>query len=200
MAKNLTQEQVASLVGMKQQSYQKLESGKTKTTAFILALSNVLAINPEWLQFGKGEGPQLSHMEKTIPYGTLPIIEWEDVTEWNALKGNVENKDWELLQSPNPENKLLFALHIKSDSMVGKPKSFNPGSLVIIDPYPEKLNLQNRYVLVVRGNEGEPILRQWVKEGDKTYLKPLNTEYKIEEMESAHKLCGVVIDHRDPQN
>ncbi|MDE9443822.1 helix-turn-helix transcriptional regulator [Xenorhabdus bovienii] len=49
---NMTQTQLAQLVGMKQQSVQRIEAGLTRHPRFILELSRALNCDPEWLQYG----------------------------------------------------------------------------------------------------------------------------------------------------
>ncbi|KGA59321.1 MULTISPECIES: helix-turn-helix domain-containing protein [Proteus] len=48
----MTQSQLAELVGIKQQSIQRIESGNTKRPRFILELSKALNCDPQWLQSG----------------------------------------------------------------------------------------------------------------------------------------------------
>lgn len=50
---NLTQSQLAELVGIKQQSIQAIESGSTKRPRFIFELSKSLKCSAAWLQQGK---------------------------------------------------------------------------------------------------------------------------------------------------
>ncbi|EJD6614106.1 MULTISPECIES: helix-turn-helix transcriptional regulator [Providencia] len=49
---NLTQAQLAELVGIKQQSIQAIESGATKRPRFIFELSKALKCSAVWLQSG----------------------------------------------------------------------------------------------------------------------------------------------------
>lgn len=49
---NMTQTQLAELVGMKQQSIQLIEAGVTKRPRFILEISKALDCDPLWLQYG----------------------------------------------------------------------------------------------------------------------------------------------------
>ncbi|WOD07130.1 helix-turn-helix transcriptional regulator [Marinomonas sp. GJ51-6] len=54
----LTQTQLANLVGISQQSLQKIEDGKTQNPRKIVALSKVLECEPEWLESGQYTEPQ----------------------------------------------------------------------------------------------------------------------------------------------
>jgi transcriptional regulator with XRE-family HTH domain len=168
----------------------------------ITLIADALNADPNWLLFGRGENPMLvdtdmGKIRKSIPEGKAPIIEWNEIIDWNLGEADIFlNKNWKYIDSPNPKNKKIFALIIKGESMIGSPKSFNPGSLIFIDPEAEAINTD--YILVKKPNVKEPILRQLLIEGGKYYLKPLNSDYKIEEKKD-YIFCGVVIDHRDPR-
>lgn len=50
---NMTQAQLAEIVGMKQQSYQQIEAGETKRPRFLFELAKALKCDAEWLMYGK---------------------------------------------------------------------------------------------------------------------------------------------------
>ncbi len=49
---NMTQTQLAELVGMKQQSIQSIEAGTTKRTRYLFELATALQCEPTWLMYG----------------------------------------------------------------------------------------------------------------------------------------------------
>lgn len=49
---NLSQDQLAKLAGMRQQSLQAIESGATKRPRYLVELATALNCKPEWLLFG----------------------------------------------------------------------------------------------------------------------------------------------------
>lgn len=51
----LSQQEVAEAVGMKQPSYYQLESGKSKRSRFISDIARVLKTDVDWLMYGEGE-------------------------------------------------------------------------------------------------------------------------------------------------
>lgn len=78
---NKTQSQVAEAVGMKQPSYQALESGKNQKTAYIVDIANFLDVNPEWLLTGETD---LSAIDKTLnPYQSEASLSNKKVAVWN---------------------------------------------------------------------------------------------------------------------
>ncbi|MCZ4057823.1 helix-turn-helix transcriptional regulator [Pantoea sp. LMR881] len=49
---NMTQTQLAEMVGMKQQSIQSIEAGTTKRTRYLFELATALQCEPTWLMYG----------------------------------------------------------------------------------------------------------------------------------------------------
>jgi transcriptional regulator with XRE-family HTH domain len=52
--RKLTLQQVADAIGVKYQTIQDLEKGKSQGTKFLLALARVLEVRPEWLESAEG--------------------------------------------------------------------------------------------------------------------------------------------------
>lgn len=78
-----------------------------------------------------------------------------------------------------------FALQVLGDSM--EPE-FEHGSIIVLDPgHPP---FSGAYV--VAQYEGEFIFRQFVQEGDKRYLKPVNPNYPTIELTKPCPIKGVV--------
>ena len=50
---NLSQTQLAAMVGMRQQSLQAIESGETKRPRLLIELAQTLKCDPQWLLYGK---------------------------------------------------------------------------------------------------------------------------------------------------
>ncbi|HCU0799925.1 TPA: helix-turn-helix transcriptional regulator [Citrobacter braakii] len=55
---NLSQSQLATLAGMKQQSLQAIEAGTTKRPRYLVELARALKCDPEWLLFGDSRQAQ----------------------------------------------------------------------------------------------------------------------------------------------
>jgi SOS-response transcriptional repressor LexA len=170
----------------------------------INVIAKALKCEPNWLISGEGINPVLAETEmgklrhNIIPNGKVPIIEWDEINDWGTRDAEVFlNKKWRFTDSPKNDKKDLFALIIKGESMIGTPKSFNPGSLVVVSPGEHAVN--GDYVIVKEQGDNEPILRQLLIEGKKAYLKALNPSFgKIVEKEN-RTIVGIVIDHRDPR-
>ncbi|KQN53183.1 helix-turn-helix domain-containing protein [Erwinia sp. Leaf53] len=51
---NLTQSELATRAGVKQQSIQQIEAGITKRPRFLFEIAKALHCDPVWLQYGSG--------------------------------------------------------------------------------------------------------------------------------------------------
>jgi transcriptional regulator with XRE-family HTH domain len=54
---NLSQSQLATLAGMRQQSVQAIEAGETKRPRFLVELARALECDPYWLLHGESRKP-----------------------------------------------------------------------------------------------------------------------------------------------
>ncbi|HBB4486998.1 TPA: helix-turn-helix transcriptional regulator [Citrobacter freundii] len=57
---NLSQTQLAELVGMTQQSLQAIEAGLTKRPRYIVELSSALNCDPHWLLYGENINQEIN--------------------------------------------------------------------------------------------------------------------------------------------
>lgn len=54
LSKGLTQAELGKQIGVSQNAIQKIEKGETKSPGNILSLAKALGVDPNWLQFGRG--------------------------------------------------------------------------------------------------------------------------------------------------
>lgn len=191
----LSQMQLAEMAGIKQQSLQKIESGKTKHSKYINEIAKALTVDPGWLQFGTGKFP--SHIfpdnenePQNLTSETL-VMDWEDLFEIAINKDKPAHKNLKFIPYYR-ENEACFALQVKDDSMVspGTAKSYVPGEYIIINPElrPEKGDL------VIAICDDEVLFRRFLTYSKKHYLSPFNTSYPaIEIDEKSVIFCGVII-------
>lgn len=77
-SKGLTQLELGKQIGVSQNAIQKIENGDTKDPRNILQLSQVLGVDPNWLQFGSSNSgvmiskSKLSHSPVTNNIGSTP--------------------------------------------------------------------------------------------------------------------------------
>jgi SOS-response transcriptional repressor LexA len=83
---------------------------------------------------------------------------------------------------------------VQGDAMTapsGNSKSFHEGDLIIVDP--DKIAAHNNYVIAIPPRAKEATFKQYVVDGGVSYLKPLNPQYPMIQINDATHVCGVVV-------
>lgn len=207
---NLSQQQVADAVGMKQPSYYQLEAGKSKRSRFINDIARVLETNVDWLMYGEGNNDAKpsrdelmqkirdienrdSNADHPIPEGTtgvsmasqssmVPILSWVAAGSWS----NVEAVSFAdaIGYAPRPSNlsKHGFALRVQGQSMLPE---FKPDDIIYVEPMAGLFTIKDSDLVVVQCNDdNEATFKQLVigETSDDMYLKPLNPNWHEQRM------------------
>lgn len=190
----LSQAKIAEMIGMTQQSYQKIEKGGETCLRNIEKLAHILNVSPEWLAFGIGNSP---FDKNSIPKGCAPILKWNMVHQWvtNKNKQNIDLLEYIKIPALSPLHlssfsKRAFSLRVKGDAMVGNNHSFAQGTILIIEPSSETIN--NSYVIAIEKFAKEPIFRKYTEEGGKGQLVPLKSSYPVRDIDN-YTVLGIVI-------
>lgn len=201
LEKGMSQAVFAELANVSKQLIWKIESKKNRNTTHLVRFANILGVTPEWLQFG--DDYKKYPDEKEIPKNHIPVLEWNEITEFlnngtKNLEMSEKNRDFiPTLIIDQPHRKKVFSLKINNDSMI----SFNPlpsfskNSFIVCEP--RNIALSENYVIAKKMKDVVPIFRQIIKDGDSLFLKPLNPQYKIEEIKNDFLILAVVIAHLD---
>jgi SOS-response transcriptional repressor LexA len=189
----LTQEELARKLGVTRSAVAHYVQGtRHPPLKQMVKLAAVLNVDPAWLQFGKAQEASFTSKQRSKKSANrIPVLDWNQ-----ALTYNPDESYDKKLEYFNYNNVECYALQIKGDSMVSplaQSISFNPGSYVIVDP--NKIAAHGSYVIATTSNKKEAILRQYVEEGGVIYLKPLNSQYPLVQLERSTKILGVVITH-----
>lgn len=207
---NLSQQQVADAVGMKQPSYYQLEAGKSKRSRFISDIARVLETNVDWLMYGEGDnapkpsrddlmqkirdiengGLSLNHptpegttsVSMTSQPSMVPILSWVAAGSWS----NVEAVTFDdaIGYAPRPANlsKHGFALRVQGQSMLPE---FKPDDIIYVEPMAGLMTIKDSDLVVVQCNDdSEATFKQLVigETSDDMYLKPLNPNWHEQRM------------------
>lgn len=122
----------------------------------------------------------------------IPLISWEDVTQWNQFAYSYKPKNGEYMV-PTTANvgPLAFALRVYGDSMESSTgMSFPENSIIITDP--DAVPTFGSFIVVRISKDRGATLKQLIIQGHKRYLKPLNRRYPILEFTSNTIVLGVV--------
>lgn len=116
----------------------------------------------------------------------LPILSWEEAVLWPEN----ENKKYNTVTTEHQYSKNAFALTVEEDGWENLAK----GTALLIDP---ALTPEHRdFILVYKGGQKIPVLRQALFDEEQMYLKPLVKEYNITILTAEHKLLGVVVEYK----
>lgn len=157
-------------------------------------------INADWLRTGKKSKYidvqiQPYKLPDTYTIGSVPLISWElagrlyDSTP--SIQQN-EIKGW--YPCPAAHSEYAYCLQVKSDSMINTlpgQRSYLEGTMLFIDPQ-HTVKTGCRVIAKVPGI-AEAVFKEYREDSGKRYLKPLNMQYPIIEIDKNTRLCGVVI-------
>jgi len=196
-ALKMTQEVLASKMGVTRGAITHyLSERRTPSLQQFKKLSAVLKTDPVWLQYGltnTQEAKSKKVKSETIQY-PLPILSWNVVADFvDIRKKSAEIKEWIphfYIDQPH-----WYALRVTGDSMKahsGNSKSFHEDDLIIVDP--DKTAVHGNYVIAMLPRAKEATFKQYVVDGGVAYLKPLNPQYPMVQIDDATHVCGVVVE------
>lgn len=176
----LTMGQLAEKINVRYQVISRIESGDTKfpNGNNLYKLAKVLNTTVEFIMEGKGFSNIKNVKENKIPL----LLNSKEIIEWcqNDIK-NISHYNRPYIHNPfinrQPDN---FIIEILSDSMQGKYHAGIPKGAIAICRPSSKI-IQNSYSIFYDKEQEEIFIREVIIDG-KTYLKPLNNQFKIEEI------------------
>lgn len=160
-------------------------------------LADILDTDPAWLQFGttpsEGNLNTANNKDKPTKTHLIPILTWEQAAKWTGSKKMTMEELKEFIPHLYTNKSNLFGLRIRGDSMTaptGQSKSFHEGDIIIVDQ--DKGITHGCYVIALLKNANEITFKQYVEDGGKKYLKPLNPQYPLIIMDKNTPVLGVV--------
>ncbi|ENV57798.1 LexA family transcriptional regulator [Acinetobacter soli] len=136
---NKNQEEVAQAAGIKQPTYQALESGKTKKSAFLPEIAKFLDVDLDWLKDGKQSDVQKSKIYKLesnvsfvdTPLRAIPLLDYVQAGLFHEVGYDGLNPlgtSWTTYEGARPE--CVFSLKVEGLSMAPE---FVPGDEIVVD-------------------------------------------------------------------
>ena len=167
----LTQVQLSEMVGIAQQSLQKIENGTTKNPRNIQALADALDCAPEFLQFGIGGGENSNVAPGPTLKAAVPLISWVQAGAWSDIT-EIKAYEAERYLCPVKCSDLTFALKVQGVSM--EPKFFD-GDLIFVDPEAECIH--GSYVVARLDDDNQATFKQLIIESGHKFLKAANPNW-----------------------
>ncbi|SXK95384.1 LexA family protein [Klebsiella pneumoniae] len=189
----LTQTEAAERAGIRQQSWQSIEDGKTLKPRNIIGIAKALNCDAEWLMNGgtfKSIAEVSSRRVPLISYVQAGALAERPTIE--ALDGDLEYilTDFEL-------SEFSFALRIEGDSME---PDFKEGDVIIVDPELEPM--PGEFVVAKNGGNQATFKKYRptytdMKGTQHFELVPLNDDYPIINSDAQPlAIIGVMVEHR----
>lgn len=189
----LTQTEAAELAGIRQQSWQSIEDGKTLKPRNIIGIAKALNCDPGWLMNGGAFKPITEVNSRRVPL--ISYVQAGALAEKSPIEAFDGSLEYVLTDSEISE--YSFGLRIEGDSME---PDFKDGDVIIVDPEVEPTPGE----FVVAKNGGN---QATFKKYRPTYtdlngcqhfeLVPLNDDYPV--INSDHQplvIIGVMVEHR----
>ncbi len=118
----------------------------------------------------------------------VPLLSWEEAASW-------PNLDDEQLERRVPTDidvsDNAFALIIKDSTMLPR---FPEGTLIVIDPSYQAAD-RDFAIVHIEGHK-QVSFKQILIDGEETYLKPLNDDFKVQLLDKKHRFLGVMVQAR----
>jgi len=168
---DLTQVKLSEMIGIAQQSLQRIEDGTTKTTKKINELAKALQCTPEFLQFGVIENINSNVSPGPAIKATAPLISWVQAGAWSEIS-EIKAYDAERFMCPVNCSDLTFVLKVQGVSM--EPK-FHEGDLIFVDPEAECIH--GSYVVARLDDNNEATFKQLIIESGHKFLKAANPNW-----------------------
>ncbi|ALS32742.1 hypothetical protein PTRA_a1544 [Pseudoalteromonas translucida KMM 520] len=168
---DLTQVKLSEMIGIAQQSLQRIEDGTTKTTKKINELAKALQCTPEFLQFGVIENINSNVSPGPAIKATAPLISWVQAGAWSEIS-EIKAYDAERFMCPVNCSDLTFVLKVQGVSM--EPK-FYEGDLIFVDPEAECIH--GSYVVARLDDNNEATFKQLIIESGQKFLKAANPNW-----------------------
>ncbi|EAQ4353169.1 LexA family transcriptional repressor, partial [Salmonella enterica] len=128
------------------------------------------------------------------PRGSYPLISWVSAGQWMEAvepyhKRAIEN--WHDTTVDCSEDS--FWLDVQGDSMTAPAGlSIPEGMIILVDPEVEPRN--GKLVVAKLEGENEATFKKLVMDAGRKFLKPLNPQYPMIEINGNCKIIGVVVD------
>ena len=140
------------------------------------------------------EGDNFTYLSPHKPTKSYPLISWVSAGQWSeALEPYKLDEIEEWPETTVHCSEGSFWLTVKGDSMTS-PVGFTvpEGMIILVDPAVEAKN--GKLVVAKLVNENEATFKKYIEDAGRKFLKPLNPQYPITEINGNCRIIGVVVD------
>lgn len=155
------------------------------------------ALNLErgWMDsLGANPDHNVSYVGRNEPKGTYPVISWVSAGQWMEAVEPYHRRGIDRWYETTVDcSEDSFWLDVKGDSMTSPVGlSIPEGMVILVDPEVEPRN--GKLVVAKLDSENEATFKKLVIDAGRTFLKPLNPQYPMTEIDGNCRIIGVVVD------
>lgn len=193
---NMTHEELASKLDVTRGAITHYLSGRrVPPLRKFQKLATILKADPAWLQFGSTNAiePDKLKPTKSNAHRPIPVLTWKQAADYDAGSSSKKAAN-ESLPHFFTDQPHWYALPVKGDAMtasLGQQKSFCEGEMLIVNP--DKEPTHGDFVIAVLPKAKDATFKQYVEDGGIRYLKPLNPQYPLTQLDKSTSICGVVV-------
>lgn len=195
----LTQAELAKRIGISQQSLQKIEDGRTQNPRKLLNLAKALHCDAEWLLLGttgeirENASSYSNGASQPLEAHLRPLITTLQAAQWPNTELDKEKFDW--LETPASTSTSAFWLNVVGDSMMSPSGISVPeGYLILVEP---SLTAKSGDLIIAKVADSKDVtFKKLVIDTGRTYLTPLNPNYRPIEVPNDLTIIGVVTQAR----
>jgi SOS-response transcriptional repressor LexA len=133
-----------------------------------------------------------THNTRIYGWTPLPIISWEEAANWTKFQPELRTQNWKhWISTDLSVSDAAFAVIAKGDAMS---PTFNEGTILVIEP--AMLPNNRDFVVVAIKGQNNAVFKQYLIDGDDTYLKSINNEYRTVQFDKASTVVGTLVQAR----
>lgn len=205
-ARDMTQRMLADQIGLSPQAVNQWVKTGEISQENLISCCNILQIRTDWLLTGEGEMERADKsardagVEDSVTHGDnfepgpnvreVPLISWIQAGQWNEIQDNFRPGEAErMVLATKRVGPRSYAVRVVGDSM--EPR-FPDGCIIIVDP--DKVPEHGSPVIVRLENTQEGTFKLLQLDGQRRYLKPINSNYgSLRPITEAAVITGVVV-------
>ncbi|MCP2005220.1 UNVERIFIED_ORG: SOS-response transcriptional repressor LexA [Buttiauxella agrestis ATCC 33320] len=198
----LTQDELAKKVGIVRRQVAAYEGGEARPREKALTnLAAALGTSISWLTTGKGDGPDTSHIKRTVTVREVPLLSHVQVMgigfDFDDFIKSASASDF--IPAPPEAGEYAFAVEVNGNSMESPSGvSFPDGTIIIVDP--EEMPDHGDFGLFVLSDSNGFTFKQYILDQGKGYLRSLNPLYPLIPASEAITPIGKVISSQQSFN
>ncbi|HBR3463180.1 LexA family transcriptional regulator [Klebsiella pneumoniae] len=191
----IRQAALGKMVGVSNVAISQWERSETEPNGEnLLALARALQCSPDFLLKGDLSNTNVAYHGRHDPRGSYPLISWVSAGQWMEAVEPYHRRAIDNWYETTVEcSEDSFWLDVQGDSMTAPAGlSIPEGMVILVDPEVEPRN--GKLVVAKLEGENEATFKKLVIDAGRKFLKPLNPQYPMLEVNGNCKIIGVVVD------